>query len=222
MDLINEGRCSVVAEFCRRVQAVIWNRSLMRTKAGHLGMVRRDAQTRDLLCILYGCSVPVVLREHKKSPETVAREQKEDEEELEQKRVAAAVHIQRAFRESKERKEKQRQKQAASGINGPVNGISDGYENGNPSVAVNGEVPPSPRKLRIKKPVVKPKPDHLDSSPLERSTSNESSAEKDEDFWYEFIGECYVHGMMDGEAIKFQNDNRQNDPRVRPRLFELR
>jgi hypothetical protein len=21
-------------------------------------------------------------------------------------------------------------------------------------------------------------------------------------YWYEFIGECYIHGMMDGEAMK--------------------
>ncbi len=34
---------------------------------------------------------------------------------------------------------------------------------------------------------------------------------------YEFWGECYMHGMMDGEAIKFQNEKE-----IRAEMFELR
>ena len=33
------------------------------------------------------------------------------------------------------------------------------------------------------------------------------------------IGECYVHQMMDGEAIAWQNEDRDNR---RPMIFELR
>ncbi len=36
-------------------------------------------------------------------------------------------------------------------------------------------------------------------------------------YYYEFVGECYLHGMMDGEAIKFQNDNE-----VKAETFEIR
>jgi hypothetical protein len=43
------------------------------------------------------------------------------------------------------------------------------------------------------------------------------SGEDPRNFYYEFIGECYVHGMMDGEAIKYQNDHE-----VRAQVFELR
>jgi hypothetical protein len=43
------------------------------------------------------------------------------------------------------------------------------------------------------------------------------NANPKEGFFYEFIGECYVHGMMDGEAIKHQNDED-----IRAQIFELR
>jgi hypothetical protein len=65
-DLIYWERNSVVSQFCRRVQAVIWNRALVKTKKGRFGLVDREVKEGDLVCILYGLSVPVVLR---KSPE---------------------------------------------------------------------------------------------------------------------------------------------------------
>lgn len=218
-DIINEGRCSVVAEFFRRVQAVIWNRSLMRTTSGLLGIVRQDVQPGDLVCILYGCSVPVILRQNHKTPETVPREQEEDAKELEQKRAGAAIHIQRAFRESKERRERRKKANPVLQLNAPGD-ESPGIGSSETSALVDGERSPEAKSSRKKpsKPTVKPKPYHLDlGTPLERTPSTESASEKDEDYWYEFIGECYVHGMMDGEAIKYQNQNE-----VRARIFELR
>jgi hypothetical protein len=65
--LINEGRCTIVAEFLRRTQAVIWNRLLMRTEDGRLGLVRHDVRPGYRICILYGCSVPVILQEFSKT-----------------------------------------------------------------------------------------------------------------------------------------------------------
>jgi hypothetical protein len=67
--LINEGRSTIVAEFLRRVQAVIWNRLLMKDKSGRLGLVRSDVRPGDKICILYGCSVPVILRGYDKKKE---------------------------------------------------------------------------------------------------------------------------------------------------------
>lgn len=61
-DLINNHRNSIVAEFCRRVQAVIWSRHLFMTKNGKLGLAR-SVQKGDQVCILYGCTVPVIVRE---------------------------------------------------------------------------------------------------------------------------------------------------------------
>ena len=65
--LIYEGRCTIVAEFLRRVQEVIWNRKLMRTKGGRLGLVQDDVSPGFKVCILYGCSVPVILEEKPKT-----------------------------------------------------------------------------------------------------------------------------------------------------------
>jgi len=66
--LIDEGRCSIVAQFLRRVQEVIWNRQLMRTTGGRLGLVRDDVRPSFKVCILYGCSVPVILEKIDKTP----------------------------------------------------------------------------------------------------------------------------------------------------------
>jgi hypothetical protein len=77
-DLINNERCSVIAQFCRRVQAVIWNRCLITTEAGTLGLTSQDARQGDRICILYGCSVPVVLRRFTKDRGSILQEMNED------------------------------------------------------------------------------------------------------------------------------------------------
>ncbi|KAH7245047.1 hypothetical protein BKA59DRAFT_555096 [Fusarium tricinctum] len=76
--LINHGR-SVISDFLKRVQAVIWNRRMMRTGNLWLGLAPKGAQEGDLICILYGCSVPVVLRKIEKSQEDLDNELKDDE-----------------------------------------------------------------------------------------------------------------------------------------------
>jgi hypothetical protein len=75
--LISYERNSVVAEFCRRVQAVTWNRAIVKTKSGKLGLVGKNVQVGDLVCVLYGCSVPVILRKgERKTEETFEEEMK--------------------------------------------------------------------------------------------------------------------------------------------------
>lgn len=63
-DLIT--RCqgsSHLQTFLRRVQAVIWNRTMFVTeKSGSLGLGPPSIQPGDLICVLFGCSVPIVLR----------------------------------------------------------------------------------------------------------------------------------------------------------------
>jgi hypothetical protein len=61
--LIFHERNSIIAEFCRRVQSVIWNRALIQTKKGALGLVSEEVREGDLICIIYGCTVPVILRQ---------------------------------------------------------------------------------------------------------------------------------------------------------------
>ncbi|KAF2854236.1 hypothetical protein T440DRAFT_544500 [Plenodomus tracheiphilus IPT5] len=60
--LIFNERNSIIAEFCRRVQSVIWNRALIKTEKGALGLVTEEVKQGDLICVIYGCTVPVILR----------------------------------------------------------------------------------------------------------------------------------------------------------------
>lgn len=68
--ILNQPKCShIVADFLRRVQSVIWNRRLLLGKAEvHgdrlCGLAPGGTKVGDLICILHGCSVPVILREH--------------------------------------------------------------------------------------------------------------------------------------------------------------
>jgi Heterokaryon incompatibility protein (HET) len=63
-----QGKCSShVAEFLRRVQCVVWDRRLVvgtceENDQELLGLAPRDVKLDDLICILYGCCVPVILR----------------------------------------------------------------------------------------------------------------------------------------------------------------
>jgi hypothetical protein len=132
--LIEDGRSSVVAEFYRRVQSVIWNRSLMKTESGRLGMVNKRARKGDMVCILYGCSVPVLLRRYAKSDAMITKERMEENEKIDERKEAA-----------------------------------------------------------------------------------NNMVEQDEHGWYELIGECYVHEMMDGEAVAYQDEHG-----LKPQIFELR
>lgn len=68
--LLSKATSAPVAKFLRRVQAVICTRRLFRTGRGFLGLVPEKAIKGDLICILFGCSVPVVLRRHS-SPQTL-------------------------------------------------------------------------------------------------------------------------------------------------------
>jgi hypothetical protein len=63
--LLDSISLSMVKEFLQRVQEVVWNRQLIKTKLGCLGLAPEAAEKGDLVCILYGCSVPVVIREVK-------------------------------------------------------------------------------------------------------------------------------------------------------------
>ncbi|PMD40370.1 hypothetical protein L207DRAFT_565845 [Hyaloscypha variabilis F] len=54
---------AVLIEFIDRVLSVIWGRTLTRTtKHNRLALLPKAAESGDVICILYGCSVPVVLR----------------------------------------------------------------------------------------------------------------------------------------------------------------
>lgn len=62
----HEKDSSLVVSFLERVQSVIWNRKLLVSEKNRwLGLVPMATLETDIICILYGCSVPVVLRQVK-------------------------------------------------------------------------------------------------------------------------------------------------------------
>ncbi|PMD13389.1 hypothetical protein NA56DRAFT_612283 [Hyaloscypha hepaticicola] len=57
-----KSQSPLVVDFLRRVQSVIWNRKFFVSSNKYIGLAPPAAQVGDFICILYGCSVPVVLR----------------------------------------------------------------------------------------------------------------------------------------------------------------
>jgi hypothetical protein len=60
--MIRQGN-NMVSKFLRRVNDVAWNRRLFRAKKlARLGLAPLHAAEDDIISVLYGCSVPVILR----------------------------------------------------------------------------------------------------------------------------------------------------------------
>lgn len=254
--LINNERNSIVAEFCRRVHSVIWNRRLFRTASGRLGLARY-VEKGDKVCILYGCTVPVVLHETVKNPGDREREQQEDH-------VNSLRRVVKRMEQLRERKA-QYQRRKETGYNKKdVHEISHYLRIANemlreqsvqPTVLQNtandtvsddsqeddewrpegssrqGAASASLRQTESSKHQNLEQNSRqtenraqIDSSrdrPAERSAGaadfvpgwlarrrtsfkvRQREAEKtDCEKWYEFRGDCYLHGMMDGEAMQ--------------------
>jgi Heterokaryon incompatibility protein (HET) len=61
--LIKSGGPSIMVEFLERVQSVVWNRKFFTTTNGNLfGLGPDGLQSGDVVAVLYGCTVPVILR----------------------------------------------------------------------------------------------------------------------------------------------------------------
>ncbi|QIW95251.1 hypothetical protein AMS68_000769 [Peltaster fructicola] len=76
--LINMTQSGTWSQTFRHISDTIWGRRLIRTREGHIGLASNEASAGDLVCILYGCSVPVVLKKFEKSPQQVKSEDDED------------------------------------------------------------------------------------------------------------------------------------------------
>lgn len=257
--IVSYGGCSVVVDFMRRVQAVIWNRKLMRTGSrNYLGLVPKATEQGDLIAILYGCTVPVVLRRLEKT-EKQMRDQRNAREK--QDRERAAVTIQRSWRRKVIRRREAARvhdfKQEAAEIDPPST------KAGSPSTPSKSTRAKSSKRRRETAPdeigtphakrrsrgmaglVEEPDEIHLPETPRKHkhyclrcqrefkrappeavSLSGEPYKPKEPDlYFYEFLGESYVHGMMNGEAITVKGRATQQDldsDLLRSLVFELR
>ncbi|KAL8702830.1 MAG: hypothetical protein Q9201_003998 [Fulgogasparrea decipioides] len=64
--IANPRSPSHMVQFLKRVQSIVWNRVFVTTQhKEHFGLAPKGTRGGDLLCILLGCSVPVILRESK-------------------------------------------------------------------------------------------------------------------------------------------------------------
>lgn len=83
------GATELVSEVLRQVQATIWARSLFDTDRLLLGLGPGEARSGDLVCILYGCSVPVILREMTKTSDQVRQEEQDDKDDWDKRQKKA-------------------------------------------------------------------------------------------------------------------------------------
>lgn len=237
-DLINNERNSIVAEFCRRVQSVIWERRLFDTDTRGrktIGLAR-DVRKGDKVCILYGCTVPVILRRVKKGSTKEAL-QKIIEDELLDDRIEALRSCVYNLETILERKERYRRMKERKGVEyereikealAVARGKEREYKMRRLGAAATdtskgwwlssiwgslfspraSEAPIAEKKA--------PRRGDLMRGVAETPRYTEEP-KKDDGVFYEFVGEAYVHGMMDGEALRMKFYEEIPDV-----LFELR
>lgn len=195
-DLINNERNSIITQFCRRVQAVIWNRQLIKTELGHLGIARKGVRKGDIVCILYGCSVPVILRRHVKDQTNIDEEEEEDRlfREME-KRLQDENFLRRIIRNLKRKRRWQDRPEEVTN----KQKLTSEWKFGKKEVRED---------LKKYKEYEKRLEEEKGKRGSNARTQEKSNATIDEvsklgeqsGFYYEFLGECYIHGMMDGEG----------------------
>jgi hypothetical protein len=251
---------------------VIWNRSLIKTKGGALGLVSTNVRVGDWVCIIYGCTVPVILRRKKKDQGALEDEDLEDRVELLKAYVRKCEHIlirkakyrkqcrdgvykDKDIEEFKEMKEemnkklkewkrsqdartggekhrKGKEKEAnATNETRPSTSSDNSGQHDNPTEpgdsAADVDSPHPEDSLSDEDNAGdggnQRRGEHEGAKHENSGIPNEGEAPKtktdpnDRNYFYEFLGESYIHGMMDGEALreKFYKDIQDN-------VFELR
>ena len=225
--LINNEQNSIIAEFCRRVHAVIWGRSLFKTKKGRLGLAT-NVQKGGKVCIFYGCTVPVILKKHSKDDRDLEREILEDRFEafksvLRKKENSLLRTAKYKAKRNLEKDVEKQQKRAGSAsllisvVGSEESDISEAERDveahGTHGASRNATVGRGrKRSLAVD--------ETSGEQPAKKKSKAQSEREKpleDPKIYYNFKGESYVHGLMDGEALReaFYDD-------LSDQVFELR
>jgi hypothetical protein len=150
-----------LANFLKRTQEVVWNRKgfLAGVDKEVFGLCPNEVQIGDVVCILYGCSVPVILRETLQKPQ------------LGQRRVDV-VSVRRP--------------EPIASANMPATSRNRG---GTSRKRKGRERTPMSRRQKV--------PRNTYSEASRDSTSSYSTPVS----FFQLVGECYAHGIMDGEPI---------------------
>ena len=100
------GKTSSPIQSClRRVKSSIWERCLIKTSNGRLGLAPPEVRREDLVCILYGCSVPVILRRVPKSKDDIELERRADESDRKAREEHAVEKVKKIFDRRKAQRE---------------------------------------------------------------------------------------------------------------------
>jgi hypothetical protein len=198
--LIHETTVERVNEVFRRVQAVVWNRRLIRTEgqfmqwwagtedvkvSGALGMAPNDAKPGDLICIIFGCSVPLLLRKVQ-TPQVPQRRRSSGVSNMTSTEVGQSTVLPPTVNDSVGNGNRE----GGDGENGvprdgtEENGVPrDGAGEGTSTGHDNGE----------------------DVSTRNVDVNGQGAGGANCDL-YTLVGECYIDHMMDGEAIAYYQD----------------
>ncbi|XXH02239.1 hypothetical protein Hte_008607 [Hypoxylon texense] len=177
--LINDERNSIIAEFCRRVQAVVWNRRLFRTKEGILGLASSKVSKGDKIGIIYGCTVPVILREMAEKTESEMKMEEFDD---------AAVSFKSLFKHCEEKRRRRLEYRKVKRTEEEI------YDMQKVKKKVNEDL----KRLREES-----SKKHNEAEANNKSTGGGKWEDGlDSRRYYQLIGESYVHGMMDGDAMR--------------------
>jgi hypothetical protein len=253
--LIYNERNSIIAEFCRRVQAVIWNRALIRTEKGILGLASEHVRKGDLICIIYGCTVPIILRKgnlktakerHMESIEDSveamhrvmrrcekfrarkAHYMKKSEEEKQQIRKDLSQHKDEILHaepnhfasrrkswynkrraQSADRQEEDEEAQGGEYIPGSEDNSSEDDSEESESDSDDSDDVAKEMENGVDKAGDKVNGVANDNSgaegpdsPVNKESRQKKANQRDPYRHYEFLGQAYIHGMMDGEAVR--------------------
>jgi hypothetical protein len=217
--LINNERNSIIAEFCRRVHAVIWGRSLFQTEGGKLGLAK-NVKEGDWVCVLHGCTVPVILSRRSKGEGELEKEEREDRYETFKSYFRRMEDI--CVRKKRYRDQKEKQKNLEEREEHQENPLGETQWERDVKAAhtkVN-DILEADRKARKEQQDNDKKRKRMLKQTLEDDTNNMTAKprfKKDEETYFVFKGESYVHGCMDGEAVRERFYKLEQE-----QIFELR
>jgi hypothetical protein len=200
--LISNDRNSIISQFCKRVQASILNRRLIKTERGRLGLASKSVAKGDLLCVLPGCSVPVALRVLSKNLGD-EKEQKEDALQRSKDTFKRAILSRLRAKQMKKQWEQQPEdyKRFIRTLKIP------GWEKTEDGWALK-RTPLSPTSEQLLNGHQKASEKTKNSDGKKQMRHLPEEPEKDKEpvatpgLYYNFLGECYVHGMMDGQVTE--------------------
>jgi hypothetical protein len=195
-DLISDPNCEgSVSNFLKRVQRVVWNRKAFTGGENNelFGLSPRRTQHGDLICILYGCSVPVILRSLTEKPRLGL-----DPHANNLKSITTTLP-------SIDADVVPQEEEVSTGMlqmdHMPPEQAENPWIEGDPSTHNhfnNSSHVPIVQEASIEQCIAHTEGGENNQISSNRDTKPDSEHGK---IYYEIIGECYVDGYMDGEAI---------------------